>query len=52
MCPKREMLANLNKLKLRKGVRGYEASISQIRRQKINLKSRQDILLVIKQYLR
>jgi hypothetical protein len=34
------------------GIRGYEACISQIRRQKTNLKSRPHILRVIRQYSR
>jgi hypothetical protein len=37
-------------MEFRKGIRGYEACISQIRRQKTNLKSRPHILRVIQQY--
>jgi hypothetical protein len=40
----------LNKLEFKKGIRGYEACISQIRSQKTNIKSRPHILRVIQQY--
>jgi hypothetical protein len=40
----------LNKIEFLKGIRGYEAYISQIRRQEKNLKSSPHILRVIQQY--
>jgi hypothetical protein len=39
-----------HQIELRKGIRGYEAYISQIRRQKTYLKGRHHILRVIIQY--
>jgi hypothetical protein len=46
----RKQWAELNKMEFWKGIWGYEACISQIRRQKTNLKSWQHILRVIIQY--
>jgi hypothetical protein len=50
VCSKPEDMTELNKMEFGKGLRGYEACVLQLIRQKTNLESRHHIRRVILQY--